>query len=135
MSLTNRHDPLRPFSDVISDKKSTKVKSAPVTFVAYYGQVTSNQDQNNSKLIQVRVEGIDDAIALDKDLPWCMSASPNFFYCLPQVDEFVFLFIMNPWNKNGKRVYFGPMQTGNFGEQPYSGVTGQYGLASFLGNK
>ena len=65
---------------------------------------------------------------------------PNFFYCLPQVGEHVIVFLMNPWNTTHTRVYAGPLQTGNFGEQEYSntetysGTMQTFGFVTFDSN-
>lgn len=122
-----RHNPEREFGRLLSDQGSSRSISANVTSAAYHGKVVNISDPTNSKKIQVRISGVDDLL-VDADLPWAMSAMPNFFYCLPQVGEHVIIFLMSPWNKTFARIYMGPLQTGNFGEEQYTESMVNFGL-------
>ena len=122
-----RHNPERSLGKILDNEEVGHGTSANVTNVAYHGRVVDIEDPENSKRIKVRITGVDDATE-DKNLPWCVSLMPNFFYCLPQVDEHVVIFMMSPWNKSFTRLYSGPLQTGNFGEQPFSGTMSAFGF-------
>jgi len=128
--------PERSLGKIVDEVEVSRSPSANVTQIAYHGKVISNEDPLNSKRVQVRIEGIDDSTK-DADLPWCVSMMPNFFYCLPQVGEHVIIFFMNPWNARHTRLYSGPLQTKNFGEQGYSqdgsieGTMNTFGFTTF----
>lgn len=130
--MRHRHNPERTLGKILDDQETSRSNSANVTGVAYHAKVVNNNDPENSKRIQVKIEGIDDATPVDK-LPWCISPMPNFFFCLPQIGEHVIVFMMNPWNNNFTRIYFGPLQTENFGEQQYSGTMETFGFTTFDG--
>jgi phage baseplate assembly protein gpV len=115
------------FGRLLSDQESSRTISANVTSTVYHGKVVDISDPTNSKRIRVRIVGIDDLLT-DDSLPWAMSAMPNFFYCLPQVGEHVLIIMMNPWNKTYTRIYMGPLQTENFGEQPYTDSMAKFGF-------
>ena len=111
-----RHNPERYLGKILDNEQTSRGTSADVTNVAYHGRVVDIDDPKNSKRIKVRILGVDDGIK-DVDLPWCISSMPNFFFCLPQVDEHVVVFMMLPWNKFYTRVYSGPMMPGNFTDE------------------
>lgn len=122
-----RHNPEKTLGKILDSEETARAVSANVTNVAYHAKVVDIDDPENSKRIKVRIVGVDDGTE-DKDLPWCVSLMPNFFYCLPQVDEHVVIFMMAPWNKSYTRLYSGPLQTGNFGEQIYDETMTAFGF-------
>ena len=131
-----RHNQERMLGRILDDRQTSRTNPANVTNIAYHGKVVDIDDPINSKRIRVRIEGIDD-ISLDHELPWAVSLMPNFFYCLPQVGEHVIIMFVNPWNKNFTRLYMGPLQTKNLGEQPYAqddekpGTMIEFGFVTF----
>ena len=125
-----RHNPEKSLGKILDNEETSRTTSANVTGVAYHAKVVDNEDPKNSKRVRARIEGIDDATP-DGKLPWCISSLPNFYFCVPQVGEHVVLYMMNPWNKDHTRLYMGPLQTGNFGEQAYSGTMKEFGFISF----
>ena len=122
-----RHNPERSIGKILDSEETSRGTSANMTNVAYHGRVVDIDDPKNSKRVKVKILGVDDGIE-DVNLPWCVSSMPNFFFCLPQVDEHVIVFMMAPWNKMFTRVYFGPIQTGNFGEQPFDDTMMAFGF-------
>jgi len=122
-----RHNPESLWGKVLNDKEESRVAPAGVTGIAYHGKVVNIEDPKNSKRVQVRIQGIDDSLK-DEELPWAISAMPNFFFCLPQVDEHVVVFMMKPWNKHFTRIYMGPLQTGNNGEEPFKDTMKAFGF-------
>lgn len=128
-----RHTPNRILGRMIADHEATRNNAANVTQIVHHAKVINIDDPINSKRIKARIDGVDDAL-VDGNLPWCVSLTPNFFYWVPQVGEYVAIIMVNPWNKNWSRFYFGPIQSGNFGEQSYSDVVKQFGFPNSGGD-
>lgn len=124
-------NPEKAFGRMLDEQSNSRTNSANVTNIAYHGKVVDIDDPENSKRIRVRIEGVDD-ISLDDELPWSVSLMPNFFYCLPQVGEHVVIMFMNPWNFGSTRLYMGPLQTKNEGEQKYGGEDGTMKAFGFV---
>ncbi len=122
-----RHNPEKAFGRVLNNEENSRSNSADETPIAYHGKVVTIEDQKNSKRIRVRILGIDD-LTLTEELPWAISAMPNFFFCLPQLGEHVLVFLMNPWNKQFTRVYMGPLQTENNGEESFDDTMVGFGF-------
>ena len=129
--MGTRHNPEKTFGRILDHQEISKTNPANVTDIAYHGKVVSIDDEDNLKQIQVRIEGIDD-ISLDHELPWAVSLMPNFFFCLPQVGEHVIIMFMNPWNLSSTRLYMGPLQAKNNGEQQYAGEDGTMKAFGFV---
>jgi len=123
-----RTNPERVLTAGYSLNQSPLVKNAKITQIIAHGKVINIDDPKDSKRIQVRIPVIDDLLD-DEKLPWCISTMPNFFYCLPQVDEYVIILLSNPWIDFSGRFYFGPIMTGdNTDEQSFEDVSDEFGF-------
>ena len=80
-----------------------------------WGIVTNNIDNGQSGIIQVRIDGIDDTVKIDSELPPCLPLLPRFLNVLPKVGEAVYVF---QWDYDtgapnaefqNTRLYFGPV--------------------------
>ena len=114
------YNPEKLWGQTLDARANSTTDKANETNIVWHGKVVNIDDNRNSKRIQVRIEGFDSPNLADSDLPWCVSMMPNFFYCLPQVGEHVLVMFMNPWAKSYTRLYMGPLQAGNNGEQQYT---------------
>ena len=52
-----------------------------------WGIVTNNIDNGQSGIIQVRIDGIDDTVKIDSELPPCLPLLPRFLNVLPKVGD------------------------------------------------
>lgn len=111
-----RHNPERSLGKILDNEETSRVISAGVTNIAYQAKVVDIDDPKFLKRIKVRILGVDDGIE-DKDLPWCVSSMPSFFFWLPRVDENVLVVLMSPWNKRFTRVWTGPIDPAAFVEE------------------
>ena len=124
-----RHNPERAFGRMLDNEAVSRATSANVTNVAYFGRVVDIDDPENLNRIRVKIAGIDDGVET-YNLPWCISSMPNYFFCIPQLNEAVIVFLMAPWNKKGLRVYYGPMTPGDFGEIQFDETMVEFDIAS-----
>ena len=58
----------------------------------YYGKVISNVDEKEAKRIQVRIDGLDDALSDDK-LPYAFPILPKNISVVPKINELVIITI------------------------------------------
>lgn len=125
----SRHTPEMAMVRMQDDHQSSRSNTANVTSIGYFGRVVNGNNVNG--LIQVRIEGVDDEVT-DENLPWCFSSTPNFLYWKPQINDMVAVIMLNPWNKNYNRLYYGPIHAGlDDTEQNYKNTTKKLNLFTY----
>ena len=98
--------PDRVLNKLFSEIMGTQDPFATVGKIMYNGEVV--EVFNDTKLIRVRIPGIDNKLTLDK-IPTCIPLLPSFIYCLPKVGEHVMVILQNPWSTHVGRYYIGPI--------------------------
>lgn len=74
----------------------------------YYGTVVSNLDEDLTKRIVVRIDGVDDGINTE-NLPKAFPLLPKMYGITPKIGETVIIFLQDLSNTRTDRFYIGPI--------------------------